>query len=65
MTHYSLERRESVVRKMLNEGISMSALARVHGELPIMPPPACETARDTVISRRTARVVQERVICQC
>lgn len=31
MAHYSLERRESVVRRMLNEGISMSALARETG----------------------------------
>jgi len=31
MAHYSLERRESVVRRMLNEGISMSVLARETG----------------------------------
>ena len=31
MAHYSLERREFVVRRMLNEGISMSTLARETG----------------------------------
>lgn len=31
MAHYSLERRESVVRRMLNEGMSMSVLARETG----------------------------------
>src|SRR6266516_877009 len=31
MAHYSLERREFVVRRMFNEGISMSALARETG----------------------------------
>ena len=31
MAHYSLERRESVVRRMLNEAVSISALARETG----------------------------------
>lgn len=31
MAHYSLERRESVVRRMLNEAISIAALARETG----------------------------------